>query len=91
MTGVKDYIESRARINQVNNTGVGKIAAVSKDGRHTVTLDGGRQIMIFSATGETYQIGDTVSVRYLSGDKRQAEIAGKSTRKLASTTKVYWR
>ncbi len=88
--GVKDYIESRAKINQVNNTGVAKVIALTKDGRHTVELDGGRRIMVFSATGSDYQIGDTVSIRYLSADKRQAEIAGKSTRKLATTTKVVW-
>lgn len=87
----KEFLEKRARINQVNNTGVAKVVALTKDGRHTVELDGGRKIMVFSATGIDYQIGETVSVRYLSGDKRQAEIAGKSTRKLATTMKVVWR
>jgi hypothetical protein len=88
--GIKNYIEKRAKINQVNNAGVAKVVALTKDGRHTVELDGGRKIMIYSATGNNYDIGETVSVRYLSDDKRQAEIAGKSTRKLASTTKVVW-
>jgi translation initiation factor IF-1 len=84
---VKEYIDNRARAAQVNNTGVGKVITVAKNGRHTVELDGGRRIMVFSATGENYNPGDTVSIRYLSGDKRQAEIAGKTTRRLATAVK----
>jgi hypothetical protein len=88
--GLKDYIESRAQINQVNNTGVGKVVALTKDGRHTVEIDGGKQIMVYSATGSPYAIGDTVSIRYSAPGKSQGEIAGKSTRRLATTTKVVW-
>lgn len=87
--GLKDYIEARAQVNQVNNTGVGKVVALTKDGRHTVEIDGGKQIMVYSATGSPYAVGDTVSIRYGS-DPRQAEIAGKSTRRLATTTKTVW-
>jgi hypothetical protein len=85
---LKDYIERRTKVNQVNNIGVAKVISLTKDGRHTVELDGGKRIMVFSATGENYNPGDTVSIRYLSGDKRQAEIAGKSTRRLSTTIKV---
>jgi len=91
MSGIKKYIASQVSAGQVNNTGVGKVVSLDKNGRHTVELDGGRQIMIFSATGSNYNPGDTVSVRYLGKDKRQAEIAGKSTRRLATTTKQVWR
>ncbi|MBN2224952.1 MAG: hypothetical protein JW765_09785 [Deltaproteobacteria bacterium] len=84
---VKEYIEKRARAAQVNNTGVGRVITRDKNGRHTVELDGGKRIMVFSATGENYNPGDTVSIRYNSKDKRQAEIVGKSTRRLATSIK----
>jgi hypothetical protein len=90
MRGPKEYIERRARANQVNNTGVGKIIAVTNDGRYTVQVDG-RSLMVYSASGTTYNIGDIVSIRYLSKDRRQAEIAGRTTRKLATQTLQVWR
>jgi hypothetical protein len=88
---IKQYIEKRAIANQVNNTAVGMVLSVDGAGRHTVELDGGRRLMVFSATGTTYGAGDVVSIRYLSSDKRQAEIAGKTTRRAATTTVVVYR
>jgi Lon protease-like protein len=90
MRNYKDYIEWRARESQVNNTGTAKIISRTNDGRHLVELDGGRRIMVFSASGENYNPGDTVSIRYLAKDKRQAEIAGKTTRRLATSIKKVW-
>jgi hypothetical protein len=86
----KAYVDKRARINQVNNTGVGRVVAITNDGRYTVELDGGRTLMVYSASG-TYNLDDTVSIRYLSKDKRQAEIAGKTTRRLATERTQVWR
>ena len=87
----KEYLEKRARLAQVNNTGVGRIVAITNDGRYTVELDGGRTLMVYSASGVAYNLDDTVSIRYLSKDKRQAEIEGGTTRRLATETKMVWR
>lgn len=83
MNPLKEYIAKQARAAQVNNTGVGKITAMTSDSRYTVQLDGGRTMMVYAAVG-TYNVGDIVSIRYLSKDKRQAEIAGKTTRLLTT-------
>ena len=87
---LKKYIARAARAAQVNNYATGKVISVEPDGRHLVELTSGRQIMVYSASGTDYTNGDYVSIRYLSGDKRQAEIAGKTTKLAATnTTKVY--
>jgi hypothetical protein len=91
MNKVKEYIEKRAKANQINNTAIGKVVGLTNNGRHTVELDGGRKIMVFSATGANFGIGDTVTITYLGTDKRQAQITGSSTRKLATTHKDIWR
>jgi hypothetical protein len=88
--GDKQYVEWRSRANQVNNYATGKVVSVDGDGRHTVELTSGRQLMVYSASGVNYTTDDYVSIRYLSGDKRQAEIAGKTTKiKAATTLQVY--
>jgi hypothetical protein len=87
----KEYIERQTAESQVNNTAAGKVTAVTTDGRHTVRLDGGRQIMVYSATGSNYAVGDTVGIRYFGSDRRQAEIMGGTTRKLAGEIKRVWR
>ncbi len=87
---VKEYIERRARINQVNNTGVGRILAVTEGNRYTVELEGGRTMMVYSTSG-TYNLNDVVSIRYLGKDRRQAEIAGRTTRRLATARKQVFR
>jgi hypothetical protein len=87
----KEYIERQARAAQVNNYATGKVLEVDVAGRHLVELTNGRQVMVYSASGVDYTAGEYVSVRYLSGDKRQAEIAGKTTKVGATTTKQVWR
>jgi len=89
------YIDKRAgwaaRAAAINNYATGKVVSVDGDGRHLVELTNGRQIMVYSASGVNYTTGDYVSIRYLSGDKRQAEIAGKTTKIAATTTRQVWR
>jgi translation initiation factor IF-1 len=89
--GDKQYVEWRSRANQVNNCATGKVISVDGDGRHRVELTNGRQIMVYSASGVNYTPNDYVSIRFLSGDKRQAEIAGKTTKLAATTTRQVWR
>jgi hypothetical protein len=86
----KRFVERKSKEAQVNNTGVGRVIAVTNDGRYTVRIDG-RNIMVYSASGVTYNINDVVSIRYLSKDRRQAEIAERTTRRLATQTKQVWR
>ena len=87
---LKQYIELASTAAQVNNTGVGRVIAVST-GRYTVELDGGRTMMVYAASGATYNLNDVVSIRYLGKDKRQAEIAGRTTRRLAMDRKQVFR
>lgn len=82
----KQYTAKQARAAQVNNTGVGRVTAMTNDSRYTVEIDGGRTMMLYATTG-TYNVGDIVSIRYLSKDKRQAEIAGKTTRQMTTNIK----
>ncbi len=88
---LKTYIARAARAAQVNNYATGKVISVDSDGRHLVELTSGRRIMVYSASGVNYTTGDYVSIRYLSGDKRQAEIAGKTTKIGATTTRMVYR
>ena len=87
----KEYTARAARAAQVNNYATGKVTAVENDGRHTVALTGGRSIMVYSASGVNYDVGEYVTIRFLSGDKRQAEIAGKTTKVGATTTRQVYR
>lgn len=87
----KEYTARAARGAQVNNYATGKVVSIDGDGRHLVELTSGRQVMVYSASGVNYVTGDYVSIRYLSGDKRQAEIAGKTTKVMATTTRQVWR
>jgi hypothetical protein len=87
----KQFIEMIARASQINNAGVGKVTAIGNDGRHTVQLDGGRMIQVFNASGQSLTVGDTVGIRFLGGDKRQAEISGRSTRRFAKEIRRVWR
>jgi len=88
---LKKYIARAARAAQVNNYATAKVISVETDGRHLVELTSGRRIMVYSASGTNYSPDDYVSIRYLSGDKRQAEIAGKTTKVKATATKQVWR
>ncbi len=90
MNKAKEYIERRVKDGQVNNASTARIISRTNDGRHTIELDGGRRMMVFSASGENYNPGDIVSIRYISKDKRQAEIAGRTTRRLATSIKKVW-
>lgn len=84
-------METISRNDQINNVGVGKVTVIGNDGRYTVELDGGRKIQVFNASSESFSVGDTVGIRFLSNDKRQAEISGKSTRRLTRGVKQVWR
>ncbi len=88
---LKTYIARAARAAQVNNCATAKVISVDGEGRHLVELTSGRRIMVYSASGVNYTANDYVSIRYLSGDKRQAEIAGKTTKIGATTTRQVYR
>jgi hypothetical protein len=87
----KQFVQTVVRSGRINNAGVGKVVGVGNDGRHTVRLDGGLMIRVFNASGQSFSVGDTVGLRFLGKDLRQAEITGKSTRRLAGKIKRVWR